>query len=207
MAEETPTVTTPPITPLVTPPVTPPATETPPATPPATPPVTEPEPPKEPAVREKAPEVKPPDDQVDMLDPVKAKEYIDKTVKGAVSTVSESVHKQQVEAEVAAVLAQNPEYKPYEDRIRTFVNHPNRAGLIKNGLPVATVALEAVAPFLQKIGAEKARKADEAAKATADAGITTRPSNAGGGKPDFKNMSAKEIEKINADVKAGRYQG
>lgn len=200
MPEET---VTPPVTPPV---VTPPVVTPPEVTPPVVPP-TEPEPPKEPSVREKQTEIKLPDGEVDMLDSAQAKEFIEKSVRGAVETVSESVYKQQIEAEVSSVLAKNPEYKPYEDRIRTFVNHPNRAGLIKNGLPIETVALEAVAPFLQKIGAEKARAADAKAKQTEDVGGSKRPVNAGTGIPDFKNMPAKEIENINNQVKSGRYQG
>jgi hypothetical protein len=195
--------TPPPVTPEppVIPPVTPPVTPEPPVVPPVV------ETPAEPSVREKTPEVKINTDEVDMLDPIKAKDFISKTVSDAINPVNQTVYKQQIEKEVADVLNANPEYKPYEKTIRAFVNHPNRAGLIKNGLPIATVALEAVAPFLQKIGAEKERKAREAADATRDAGGSRRPNNAGSTTPDFANMTPAQIQEVNEQVKSGRYQG
>ncbi len=187
------------------PPVTPEGQEPPATTPPA-PQVPEPQIPEEPATGFKVEDVVIPDGEVDLLDPAKAKEFIANTVKSATSKLHEDNFKQTVEHEIATIISKNPDYKPYEDRIRSFVNHPSRSGMIKNGLPIQTVALEAIAPYLERIGAEKARKADADAKATADVGTSRRPTGASGG-PDFKNMTPAQIQEVNELVKSGRYQG
>lgn len=169
--------------------------------------VQEPEAPKEPEVGFKVENVEAPDGEVDMFDPVKAKEFIANTAKAEAQKIrQEQIFNQTVENEISKVIANNPEYKPYEDRIRSFVNHPSRSGFIKNGLPVQNVVFEAIAPYLLKIGAEKARAADAKAKESADVGTSRRPSSASS-TPDFKNMTPAQIQEINEQVKSGRYQG
>jgi hypothetical protein len=115
------------------------------------------------------------------------------------------IYKQTVESEVRGIITDNPEYKPYEDRIRRFVFHENRFGMIKGGLPVQTVVLEAIAPYLQKIGAEKARSADTKAKQMKVNGQGQAPSEGKGG-PDYSKMTNEEILKINEQIKSGQYK-
>lgn len=146
------------------------------------------------------------DDEADLLDPKKAAGFIGKKVNEALAPVQAQVFSQTVEAEIRAELELHPEYKKYEARIRRFVNHPNRAELIRQGLPVSTVALEAIAPYLQKIGAQKAKKADAEAAVTANGGTSQRPTTTDK-KLDVSKMTNKQIEELNEQVKSGRYQG
>lgn len=147
------------------------------------------------------------DDEADLLDPKKAAGFIGKKVNEALAPVQAQVFSQTVEHEIRAELDAHPEYKKYEARIRRFVNHPNRAELIKQGLPVSTVALEAVAPYLQKIGAEKAKKANAEAATTNNGGATSQRPSTTDKKLDISKMTNKQIEELNEQVKAGRYQG
>lgn len=132
------------------------------------------------------------------------KKKIDKYLAKKLDPVTSSVHSQRVETELSQILAANPEYKPYEAKIRRFVNHENRSGLIKQGLPVKTVVLEALAPHLQQIGVAKAKAADEKAARTRVDGSSSRP-DAPGKLPDFTTKTAAEIEDIAEQVKRGTY--
>ncbi len=150
----------------------------------------------------KEPEKKdPPADDNDDEDEEKR---IAKMVDKRLSPFETQVHTQRVNTEVEQILQSNPEYKPYEAKIRRFVNHENRAGLIRQGLPVKTVVLEAIAPHLQQIGAAKAKAADEKAAKTRVDGSSARP-NEPGKLPDFANMKASEIEDIAEQVRRGTY--
>lgn len=146
------------------------------------------------------------DDDIDEDDEKAIKKVVSKELQSVTKELNdfkEERFKATVDKDLNKILTDNPEYKPYEARIRRFVNHENRIGLIKRGLPVNTVVLEAVAPYLQKIGAQKAKVADEKAK-----NLKTEGQQKGGtptAKPDFKNMSVAEIEKIGELVKQGRY--
>ncbi len=129
---------------------------------------------------------------------------ISKVLDKKLSPFTQQLQNQKTEAELAAILAQNPEYKPYEARIRRWVTHPNRAGLIKQGLPVKTVVIEALSPYLQKIGADKAKKADDKARMDNVDGATSTPAT--GKLPDFNKMSTEEFTKMSEQVKAGRFK-
>ena len=128
-----------------------------------------------------------------------------KQAEKAYEPIKEQLFKQNVENTLSKILTDNPEYKPYEKRIRNFVNHENRIGMIKQGLPVKTVVIEALAPYLEKIGADKLRKANEEADKTKGGGNTPTPQENKGS--DFKGMSNKDIANLAEQVKSGRYQG
>lgn len=145
------------------------------------------------------------DDEYDPYDPEKAKAFMQKQAEKAFEPIKEQMFKQNVESTLSKILTDNPEYKPYEKRIRNFVNHENRIGMIRQGLPVKTVVFEALAPYLEKIGADKLRKANEEADRTKGGGNTPTPTENKGS--DFKSMSNKEIANLAEQVKSGRYQG
>lgn len=192
-----------PIVPEGTPPATPPVV--PETTKPVTPPVV-PEVELEPEVRkvEKKgePEYTIPED-MDMLDPKKAKEAIEKTVESRLSALKGDLEGQRINQEVKSIIEAHPEYKPFEAKIQKWVNHPNRINFIKNGFPVSSVVLEAIAPHLEKIGAEKARLADAKAKASGGDGTSPKPKTANT-QTDYKSMSPKDIEALAERVKQGR---
>lgn len=205
-------VTPPQVTPPAAPPATPPETPpTPPATPPtqpATPPAAATPPPEEkidPPVGTVDPETGEyviPED-LDTMDSKKVKEAIDKSVQAGISKATSALAIQRINNEVKEIIDAHPEYKPFADRIKKWVTHPNRIKFIKNGFPVQSVVLEAIAPHLEKIGAEKARIADEKARRSAGGGATTPPAVATTA-PDYKSMSVADIEALAEKVKSGR---
>lgn len=148
----------------------------------------------------------PADDDTDDLTTPEDKTEISKQVKKAIAPLEDTIFKGRIETELQGILAENPEYKPFEARIRRFVTHANRAPLIKQGLPVKTVVLEALAPHLQEIGAAKSKAADDKANLAKDGGSAARPSDAGNKLPDFSTMSPQEIEKIGEQVKSHTYK-
>lgn len=146
------------------------------------------------------------DEDIDEEDEKAIGKVVDKKLQSVTKELNdfkEERFKANVDKDLNKILTENPEYKPYEARIRRFVNHDNRIGLIKKGLPVNTVVLEAVAPYLQQIGAAKAKAADEKANKVKVNG--DQKGGAPAGKPDFKSMTNKQIEEIGELVKQGKY--
>lgn len=130
---------------------------------------------------------------------------ITKAVKKIIAPLETTIHNNRVETELQQIMLQNPEYKPFEARIRRFVTAPNRTDLIKAGLPVRSVVIEAISPYLQQIGATKAKAADAKANLASDGGGTQDRPTAAGKFPDVSKMSNKEIEELGEKVKSGRY--
>lgn len=136
-------------------------------------------------------------------------EVIGKVVNKKTSKIEERLNQaeerefqREVKAELSDILKANPEYEKYKGRIERFVNHPNRIGMIRNGLPVTSVVAEALAPVMQRLGAIKERAAAKAAAETTSDGTTHRP--APKGKVDYSKMSDDEIQKTAELVKSGR---
>jgi hypothetical protein len=81
------------------------------------------------------------------------------------------------EKEVSAFIAENPDLKPYEAKVKRYMSHPSR-----RHLPVETIFYEVAGKDLLKLGADRARKADEEAKQTQTGGGTStaeaKPKNA-----------------------------
>jgi|GEM_PF-4250844 len=121
---------------------------------------------------------------------------IRKIVREEQGVLSDQIHNQTVASELRAEFEAHPEYKPYEKRIRAFVNHPNRKGMIQQGLPVSAVVAEAIAPKLQEIGAKMERVAKKKADKTRGGGSSSRPSSGKG--LDWENMSTADFEKEKA---------
>lgn len=131
-------------------------------------------------------------------------EKISKVVKKHLSGFVDELSGQRIDSEVNKILTENPEYKPYEARIRRFVDSPNRKEYIKAGLPVKAVIMEAIAPYLEQIGANKRKLADEKAKITGGGGSTTQPASDKG--RDWSTVPSKDITLIAEQIKAGIYK-
>jgi hypothetical protein len=69
------------------------------------------------------------------------------------------------EREVAEFITANPDFKPYQDKVKRYMAHPSR-----RHLPVETIFYEVAGKDLLKLGAERSRKADEEAKQTQTGG-------------------------------------
>jgi hypothetical protein len=69
------------------------------------------------------------------------------------------------EKEIAEFVSANPDFKPYEAKAKKYMAHPSR-----RHLPVETIFYELAGKDLLKLGAERARKADEEAKHTQTGG-------------------------------------
>lgn len=110
-----------------------------------------------------------------------------------------------ISSELSKYFTDNPEAKEYQSHVEKFVKHEQRLKFIKSGLPVSAVIAEALAPYMQKIGAIKAKRADEEANRTRDTNNNSRPSNAG--EIDFSKMSNTEIKKLAQRVVNGQYKG
>lgn len=151
----------------------------------------------------KTAEAKKEDEEDEELDP-EDKDAIGKAVKKAIAPLEDTIHSNKVETELNNIFTQNPEYKPYEARIRRFVTAPNRSIMIKQGLPVKTVVIEALAPVLEQLGATKRKAADDKANQARVDGGSERPA-AGGKLPDFSKMTPDEIREVGEQVKSGRY--
>jgi hypothetical protein len=124
---------------------------------------------------------------------------IEKVVAKIVGPIKAKAEAQQIETDLQSEFGKHPEYKPYEKQIRAFVTHPNRIGFIQNGLPVSSVVIEAIAPYLQKIGAQKERDAAAAAASSQGGGNSVRP--AGGGQiKDWGKATAEEVAAKKAEV-------
>ena len=100
-----------------------------------------------------------------------------------------------IESDLQNELAKHPEFKEYEGRIRSYVNHPSRKDFIKQGLPVSSVVYEAVAPYLMRAGAKAERVASKKAK-------DSQVNNNGGG--NDKNNSVKDWSKASSDDVAAK---
>lgn len=187
------------IDPITGQPITPPATD-PPATPPAPPEPPEDDEPKEPGMGDSLPNIKIEDKDEDgneLSDEEKSARYS----RAAADAALDNSVKIRVGNEVNNYLASHPEYAIYADKIRTWVNHPNRFGLIKSGLPVENVIIEAIGvKNIMRIGAEVAAKSKEKAKESQDGANgkgTTPPAAAA----DLKKMPISDFNKIRDTIR------
>lgn len=98
--------------------------------------------------------------------------------------------------EIGKVLAEHPEFKPYEEKVRRFMAHPSR----KN-LPVETVFADVIGvKTLLQLGAKKGLSAEEKANEGRTGGgsnTSTHKSKA----EEIQNMSHEEFEQYKASIR------
>jgi hypothetical protein len=78
------------------------------------------------------------------------------------------------EKEIGSFLAENPDFKPYETKVRRFMQHPSR-----RQLPIESIFYEVAGPALIKLGADRQKLADEKAKNTQTGGGSNRGGEGG----------------------------
>jgi len=127
--------------------------------------------------------------------PAEDAEVVEKVVEKKFGSYFKEMDQQKEAAEMQSFLAENPEFKPYEARIKKYAGHESR-----RHLPLKAIAYEVAGPDLMRIGAEKAKKADqEAAKSTTGGGTTrSEPSH----KP-ISEMTKEEFRDFSEKVRRG----
>ena len=73
------------------------------------------------------------------------------------------------EQEIQDFLKTNPDFKPFEVKVRRFMQHPSR-----RALPIKSIFYEVAGDKLIKIGAERAKQADKKAKDSQTGGGSNR---------------------------------
>lgn len=112
----------------------------------------------------------------------------DKRIEKQLAPLKQKAAEQEVETEIASFLAKNPDFKPFEAKVKRWALHPNR-----EGVPVSSIFFEVAGPKLLALGAKRAKAADLKAnrnKTPKGGGNTTEK----GGK-DYKNMPLSDFGK------------
>ena len=99
----------------------------------------------------------------------KDKDLIAKVVTPMLAPFVDKSLKAEDDQEVAAFLVENPDFKPFEAKARRYMQHPSR-----RQLPVKSIFYEVAGDKLIKIGADRAKAADEKAKNTQTGGGSNR---------------------------------
>ena len=97
--------------------------------------------------------------------------------------------------EVADFLEKNPDFKPFEAKVRRFMKHESRMQL-----PVKSIFYEVAGDKLMKIGAERNKKAEVEAKNSATGGGSNR---AGEGSKKVADLTPEEFEAEQQRVRTG----
>lgn len=110
------------------------------------------------------------DDADDEIAP-EDEQLVEKIVDKKLEPLLEERRKAEDDSAIKDYLAENPELKPFEAKVRRFMKHESRAHL-----PVGTIFLEAAgSDFFMKMGAKRAQKAaDEAKKGGTGGGGSNR---------------------------------
>lgn len=104
----------------------------------------------------------------------------EKVVRKVASKILAPIFEEQIakadEAEVQAFLANNKDFAPYEAKVRTYMKHESR-----RNLPIESIFYEVAGPDLLKLGAARAKAADDEARENGAGG------GDGGGDDDEKS--------------------
>lgn len=132
------------------------------------------------------------EDEDDDIDPAD-KETIGKVVEKALKPFVEKEAKAQDEQEIKDFLNSNPDFKPYEAKARKYMSHPSR-----KDVPIEEIFYGVAGKDLLRIGAKRAKIADDEAKKTKSAGGAA---DAGGIKSNA-DLSRDELEAKQQAVRA-----
>jgi hypothetical protein len=97
------------------------------------------------------------------------------------------------DAEIQAFLADNPDFKPYEAQAKRFMAHPSR-----RSLPIKSIFYEVAGDDLMRIGAERAKNAEEEAKETQAGGGSARGDET---KSDVWSLTPEEFAKKREEIR------
>lgn len=137
------------------------------------------------------PEIKPDDDD-DGTDP-EDKKVISKMLEKNLKPYADTTRKIEDQLEVDSFIASRPEAKTYRNKMLTYM----KAEHYKE-LPTDIIYKIVAGDDLEKIGAEKERKAREQAEATHTGGSSVRPSGSGG--KDWSKASSADIAAKKAEI-------
>lgn len=123
------------------------------------------------------------DDDIDPMD----KKIISNEVQKAIAPLLQKQEMEELKSDVSTFISANPDFKPFEAKILKFAQHPSR-----KQLPISSIAYEVAGPELMKIGADRAKKADDDARSNqAGGGGSAR---GGGGTKSVADMTVDEFK-------------
>lgn len=131
------------------------------------------------------------DDGIDEAD----KKTFGKLLNKALQPLAQKAIQEEDDKEVNAFLKDNPDFKPYESRARKYMAHPSR-----KDVPIQEIFYGVAGKDLLKIGAKRAKIADDEAKKTRSAKGTG--SDAGASNKSVNEMSKAELEAKQDQVRA-----
>ncbi len=136
-------------------------------------------------------EDEPDEGDVDEEDAKVIKKVLGKELSRTLAPILERQIAEEDEVEVQGFLAQNPDFKKYEAKARNYMKHPSR-----REVPIKAIFYEVAGDDLLKIGAERAKKANDDALRDSAGG--------GGGGSDDDNVS--EIDAIKTPEQMAAYK-
>lgn len=131
-------------------------------------------------------------DEDEVVDP-KDQELIGKEVQKHLRPLIEKQEMDELKSEVSSFITANPDFKQFEAKILKFASHESR-----KHLPLQAIAYEVAGPYLMKIGAQRAKQADEDAKSNESGGGGSK-----GGesiKEDVLTMSPERFKEYQREV-------
>lgn len=137
---------------------------------------------------------------IELEDPDAANEQIVQVVDERLKPIIEKSERETEEAELSTFFNVNPDFKPYEAKIKKFAAHPTR-----RHLPIETIAYEVAGKDLMKIGASRERQA-MAAAAASQAGGGNGPQADGAAHKPINEMTKEEFKDFKEKVRRGEVQ-
>lgn len=122
---------------------------------------------------------------------------VDRRIAKAMQPFQQKVDQQEVEAEIASFLKDNPDFKPFANKVKRFAMHPSRAQL-----PVKSIFYEVAGDKLMRIGAQRKGAADQKARKTRTGGGNADTD--GKGNKSYKDMPLDDFGK---ELEAVKVQG
>lgn len=121
------------------------------------------------------------------------KEQLDQQLNERLAPLEQKAETTAVNNEINQFLADNPDFKEFAGKVRTFAQHPSR-----KDTPISAIFYEVAGPNLMKMGAQRAKEADEKAKQGRTGGSGGGQGQEGG--KDYSSMSnedfSKEMDKV-----------
>lgn len=132
------------------------------------------------------------DDEDDDIDPADEK-TVGKIVEQYLKPIAEKEAKAQDDQEIKEFLTANPDFKPYEAKARKYMSHPSR-----KDVPIQEIFYGVAGADLLKIGAKRAKIADNEAKKTKSGG----GAQDAGGVKSAATMTKAELEAKQNEVRS-----
>ena len=132
------------------------------------------------------------DDEVAQED----KDLITKVVSPLLAPLVDKSLKAEDDQDVKDFLAENPDFKPFEAKVRRFMQHPSR-----KQMPIKSIFYEVAGDKLLKIGADRSKAADDKAKNSQTGGGSNRAGE--GGKSDW-DLPKDEFEAKQERIRRGQ---